>query len=259
MASRVASGKVNVPKSLLLAAATSANAVAELENGVEITVEKEPVKRGANEGSPGKQSTNSSPIANSSNTPLDTPQPNNVKPSITAISTKQSVELHASLDEFMEFSLDTTCPSLPPSSPPVEEPLQEKIEVSAGKHSDTLEISFDSVNSNVSRDLDKNEAIRQRRQLRRKDVSITIASGEEKNSKDMLGLYMEYIESVDEDEAKELFPLPSFDDTPAVGCPGTTEPAWDQNATSGLDSVLAQSKACHDRKLEDGKPLLEQF
>jgi hypothetical protein len=120
----------------------------------------------------------------------------------------------------------------------------------------TLDVSDESGNNT-----DKNEARRQRRLLRKRDVSITKSLDEEKSSKDLLGV-------VDEDEAKMLFPMPSFDDKemlvsanahesmPPQDCPVVQESAWDERTTSNLDIILEQSKS-HSRNNHDGKPLLE--
>jgi hypothetical protein len=266
MANRVASGKVNVPKSFLSAAATSVNKVAELENGIKITVEEDDLKP-----SPGK-----TPIQKVEMLAVHSPGDNSkeevAKPNITAITTEQSVELHASLNELLDLSRDSGCTSQSFRSTMTDKgPLSNNVtpshESSLEGHASILDTSDDS-----GKNLDKNEARRQRRQLRKRDVSTVNSSDEEKSSKDVLGISAngKCFGSVCEDEAKKLFPMPSFDDTTMVipvkpqdpmsqlDCPGTLpEPAWDKNAMSTLDTILKQSKSQNCKKGEDGKPLLE--
>eukprot|EP00956_Cyclotella_meneghiniana_P041395 scaffold225392_cov45-Cyclotella_meneghiniana.AAC.1 len=218
MASRVASGKVNVPKSFLSAAATSANAVAELENSAKITV-KDDVTSGEGE--------------------LDN------KPSITALTLEQGVELQASLNGVQDANLDSGFVTQKDAS------ATQSHESSLGGRQiiKTIDASDD-----TNKTLDKNEARRQRRQLRKKDVFITKPSEDEKSSKDAC------FESVDGAEAKQLFPMPSLDDTTMVISLKDTldcsEPAWDERATLNLDTILEQSKT-HNRQNGDVNPLLE--
>lgn len=270
MASRVASGKVNVPKSFLSAAATSANKVADLENGERITMTNNDTKK-----PPGNTPMQTSgfdmneDVAVESNiallasihSGLDKSE-EATKPYITAVTTEQSVELHASLNEVLNLSRDSGCP---PAQH--EEALSTNTSATPSHESSPegeIAILDTSVDSNKG--LDKNEARRQRRHLRKRDVSIVKSSDEEKSSKDLLG----DATSVDGDEAKKLFPMPSLDDKNIVvvsvnaqepmsplDCPSVQlETAWDQNATTNLDTILEQSKSRNTNN-QDGKPLLE--
>ncbi|KAL3790290.1 hypothetical protein HJC23_002916 [Cyclotella cryptica] len=322
MATRVASGKVNVPKSFLSAAATSANVVAGLENGLKIPSAKQPAKPtiGLVEPypievkamelnclqpvtslacSPTKTSDNHEEVVepiSMSNT-LFTMQPksvvdisniqpsNNFRSNITAIAREQCVELHISSNELHRSShgsnnLPQSCDSAtrhgtsPPSvdclptSSSTCDPSDDTIEIVADEIVDILNTSEHfGKDFNTSRELDKNEARRQRRQLRKRDMHNAKSSAEEKNSKDLLGIASDgkCFGSVDEHEAKTLFPLPSFGDTSMISSLQGGKPIsnrldpWDENAVSGLDTNVKKSKNCNKNggKEDGGTPLLE--
>ena len=226
------------------AASNSANKVADLENGVKINVDR----------SHPKQTSLNSPTRNEWNfSPNHKTNEEVVKPNITAITTEQSVELHASLNELLNFSRDADSLSSPTK--------QEEIIISSQQSSPESQTSVSVASDNSGKNLEKNEARRQRRHLRKRDIS-NIKSSVSKDEK--------CIGSIDEQEAKILFPMPSLDDKSIVvatkaqepisplDCNSTTQPdsAWDENATSGLDTILEQSKTRY-RSDVDGKPLLE--
>ncbi|KAL7484486.1 hypothetical protein ACHAW6_010118 [Cyclotella cf. meneghiniana] len=326
MATRVASGKVNVPKSFLSAAATSANVVADLENGFKIPIEKQALKTTFGlvapqdneveakeldclelmtsvDRSPTKSSASQQKVAEpiSISTAPFTAQPNsavdkskvksppiNFRPNISAITKEQCVELHVSLNELLRLShvssnLQQSCDATTrndvsspivdrlSTSSPSRDPSDENIEIVVDEIVDATNTSdHASKDVNASRDIDKNEARRQRRQLRKRDPHTAKSSDEEKNIKDLLGIASDgkCFGSVDEQEAKTLFPLPSFDDTSITLSiqreePKSTTldpgPAWDENTTSELDNILQKSRDCNKNKRNenDGKPLLE--
>lgn len=227
MASRVASGKVNVPKSFLSAAATSANAVAELEDSVKINVKD----------------------VTSGERKIDN------KSTITAMTLEQSIELQASLNAVLDINLDSGFVTQKEIFSSSESATPSHESSHGGGQMESTDAAYD-----PNKTLDKNEARRQRRQLRKKDASIIKTSEDEKSSIDAC------FESANDAEAKQLFPMPSLDDTTivisvedqrqistALDC---LESAWDERATLNLDTLLEHSKI-ENGQHGDVKPLLE--